>query len=192
MILCPKTHTRTPTNATKHLHCYKINKYNYYDYNKHNLISMSGYRLIAKHCTIVNVNAWQKKNYSTIQKQNSRNILTNRKINNNALVVEVIQMSWAHYMQLSWVVRLCTKMGFFNMSFFIKWAWQFIHHVSKERCAYGSHFRPQINQYANQNYTTLLGNNTTPVFLFGDCMTCHSKLLLAISLLKLSLSLAMS
>jgi len=33
--------------------------------------------------------------------------------------------------------------------------------------------------------------NTTPVFMFGDCMTCHSKLSFAISLLKLSSSLAM-
>ena len=35
------------------------------------------------------------------------------------------------------------------------------------------------------------GQNTSPVFLSGDCMTCHSKLSLAISLLKLSSSLAM-
>ena len=35
------------------------------------------------------------------------------------------------------------------------------------------------------------GQNTTPVFLFGDCMTFHSKLSLAISLFKLSSSLAM-
>ena len=35
------------------------------------------------------------------------------------------------------------------------------------------------------------GQNKTPVFLFGDCMTFHSKLSLAISLLKLSSSLAM-
>ena len=35
------------------------------------------------------------------------------------------------------------------------------------------------------------GQNTTPVFLFGDCMTFQSKLSLAISLLKLSSSLAM-
>jgi hypothetical protein len=35
--------------------------------------------------------------------------------------------------------------------------------------------------------------NTTPVFLFAQCMTCHSKLSLAISkcMLKLSSSLAM-
>jgi hypothetical protein len=33
------------------------------------------------------------------------------------------------------------------------------------------------------------GQNTTPVFLFGDCMSCHSKLSLAISLLKFSTSL---
>ena len=33
--------------------------------------------------------------------------------------------------------------------------------------------------------------NTSPVFLFGDCMTCHSKLRIAISLLKLSSSLVM-
>ena len=35
------------------------------------------------------------------------------------------------------------------------------------------------------------GQNTTPVFMFGDCMTFHSKLSLAISLLKISSSLAM-
>ena len=35
------------------------------------------------------------------------------------------------------------------------------------------------------------GQNTTAVFLFGDCMMFHSKLSLAISLLKLSSSLAM-
>ena len=35
------------------------------------------------------------------------------------------------------------------------------------------------------------GQNTTPVFLFGDCMTCHCKVSLAISLLKLSSSLSM-
>ena len=35
------------------------------------------------------------------------------------------------------------------------------------------------------------GQNTTPVFLFGDCITFHSKLSLAISLLKLSSSLTM-
>jgi len=35
------------------------------------------------------------------------------------------------------------------------------------------------------------GQNTTPVFMLGDCMTCHSKLSIAISLLKLSSSLAM-
>jgi hypothetical protein len=34
------------------------------------------------------------------------------------------------------------------------------------------------------------GQNTTPVFLFGDCMACHSKLSLAICLLKFSTSLA--
>jgi hypothetical protein len=34
------------------------------------------------------------------------------------------------------------------------------------------------------------GQNTTPVFLFGDCMACHSKLSLAISMLKFSTSLA--
>jgi len=47
--------------------------------------------------------------------QNSRNIFTNRKINNNALVVQVIQKSWAHYTQLSWVVR-CTKTGAFSLN----------------------------------------------------------------------------
>ena len=31
--------------------------------------------------------------------------------------------------------------------------------------------------------------NTIPVFMFGECMTCHSKLSMAISLLKLSSAL---
>ena len=35
------------------------------------------------------------------------------------------------------------------------------------------------------------GQNTYPVFMFVDCMTCHSKLSFAISLLKLSSSQAM-
>jgi len=63
MILCSKPHTPT----TKYLHCYKIYKCNNYEYNKQNLISMSGYRFTAQHCTIVNNNAQQKKNNSTIQ-----------------------------------------------------------------------------------------------------------------------------
>jgi hypothetical protein len=39
------------------------------------------------------------------KQQNSRTILTKRRINNNVLVVQVIQKSCAHYMQLSWAVR---------------------------------------------------------------------------------------
>jgi hypothetical protein len=35
------------------------------------------------------------------------------------------------------------------------------------------------------------GQNTYPVFMFVDCVTCHSKLSFAISLLKLSSSQAM-
>ena len=34
-----------------------IYKCNNYEYNKHNLISKSGYRFTAKHCTNVNINA---------------------------------------------------------------------------------------------------------------------------------------
>lgn len=34
------------------------------------------------------------------------------------------------------------------MFFFTQWIWEFIHHVSKKSCAYGSVFMPQINQYA--------------------------------------------
>ena len=41
------------------------------------------------------------------------------------------------------------------------------------------------------DFHTPAGQNTTPVFMFGDCMTCHSKLSIAISLLKLSSTLAM-
>ena len=112
--LCSKT-----THTTKHLHCYKIYKCNNYEYNKHTLISMSGYKFTAQHCTIVNINAWTKKKITVQYKQqNSRNMLTNRQIHNNALVVQVIQKSWAIYMQLSSAVRLCTKIGLFQQVFF--------------------------------------------------------------------------
>jgi len=40
------------------------------------------------------------------------------------------------------------------------------------------------------DFHNLVGQNATPVFLFGDCLTCHSELSLAISLLKFSTSLA--
>jgi hypothetical protein len=57
MTLCSNT-TNTPTHhTTKSLHCYKIYKYDNYEYNKHNLISKSGYSFTAQHCTIVNINA---------------------------------------------------------------------------------------------------------------------------------------
>jgi len=46
------------THTTKYLHCYNIYKCNNYEYNKHNLISKSGYRFIAQHCTNVNLKAW--------------------------------------------------------------------------------------------------------------------------------------
>jgi len=38
-----------------------IYKCNDYEYNKHNLIFKGGFRFTAQHCTIVNINAWQKK-----------------------------------------------------------------------------------------------------------------------------------
>jgi hypothetical protein len=62
----------------------------------------------------------------------------------------------------------------------------------KESCAQGSQFKPQNNQYAIHRlyFHNPAGQNTTPVLLFGDCMACHSKLSLAISLLKFSPSLA--
>jgi len=52
------------------------------------------------------------------KQQKSRSILTNRRINNNALVVQVIQKLRAHYMQLSWVVRICTKIVLFELVLF--------------------------------------------------------------------------
>jgi len=39
------------------------------------------------------------------------------------------------------------------------------------------------------NFHISAGQNTNPVLLFGDCMTCHCKLSLAIHLLKFSSSL---
>jgi hypothetical protein len=54
---------------------------------------MSEYRLTAQHYMPLFTSVHDKKNYSTIQKQNSINLLTNRRINNNALVVQVIQMT---------------------------------------------------------------------------------------------------
>ena len=59
MILCSKT-THTLTHTPKYLHCYKIYKCNSFEYNKHNLISVIGYRFTAQHCIIVNIHAWQK------------------------------------------------------------------------------------------------------------------------------------
>jgi len=82
-------HTHIHTHTTKYLHCYKIYKCNNYEYNK-----QVQYML-----------------------QNSRNIFTNRRINNNTLVIQVIQKSWAHYTQLSWVVR-CTKIGLLQQVLF--------------------------------------------------------------------------
>ena len=144
-----RVHTHTHRHTTKYLHCYKIYKCNNYEYKKHNLISKRGYRLTAQRCTNFNTNARAPPPQKKVQYklQNSRNVLTNRRINNNALVVQVIQKSWAHYMQLSWLVK-CTKTVCSNRCFFTKWAWQFIHYVSTESCVQGSHFRPQNNQYA--------------------------------------------
>ena len=42
---------KTPTQTLQNIH--KCN----YEYNKRNLISMSGYRFTAQHYTIVNINA---------------------------------------------------------------------------------------------------------------------------------------
>jgi hypothetical protein len=44
-----------------------IYKCNNYEYNKKNLLSMTGYIFTAQHCTIININARQEKNYCTIQ-----------------------------------------------------------------------------------------------------------------------------
>ena len=93
-VICSKTtHTHhTHIYTTKYLHCYMIYKCNNYEYIKQILISMSGYRFTAQHCIIVNINARQEKKITVQYKQqNSRNMLTNRRINNNTLVVQVIQ-----------------------------------------------------------------------------------------------------
>jgi hypothetical protein len=58
----------------------------------------------------------------------------------------------------------------------------------KESCAQGSQFRPQ-NNMQSIDFHNPAGQNTTPVFLFGDYMSCRSELSLAISLLKFSTSL---
>jgi hypothetical protein len=58
----------------------------------------------------------------------------------------------------------------------------------KESCAQG---RKTTNTQSTDFHNSA-GQNTTPVLLFGDCMVCHSKLSLAISLLKFSTSLAKS
>jgi len=59
----------------------------------------------AQHFTIVNVNAQhKKKNYSTLAMTHSRNILTNRRISDNAVAVTVI-------VQLSEALRLCRNMS---------------------------------------------------------------------------------
>ena len=59
------THTHTITQHT-HTHTHKhhkifplfnIYKYNIYEYNEHNLISKSGYRFVAQHCSNVNITA---------------------------------------------------------------------------------------------------------------------------------------
>ena len=58
MTLSSKT---THTNITKYSRCFKIHKCNNYEYNKHNLISMSGHRFTTQQCSIVNINARPKK-----------------------------------------------------------------------------------------------------------------------------------
>ena len=86
----------THTHTTKYLHCYKNEKCNNYEYNKHNLICRSGYRFTAQHHTKVNIKKLQHK------VQNSRNILKNRRKNNNALVVQVIQVTSTFYSIKLW------------------------------------------------------------------------------------------
>jgi len=48
---------------------------------------------------------------SAIKTTDSRNILSKRRISDNATVVEVIQKSLAQYVQRSGAVRLCSKIS---------------------------------------------------------------------------------
>jgi hypothetical protein len=73
-------------------------------------------------------------------------------------------------------VRLCRKISLLHRCVFTKWTWQFVQCISKECSAYSSHFSPKINQYVTYILPLLLANNTVLAFLFGDSMTCHSKL----------------
>jgi len=96
----------------------KIYKCNNYEYNKHNLISVSGHRFTALHFTLVNINARQKKPYNT-HNRIPEIYLRSSRINNNVLVVQVIQNSSAHYKKLSWAKKLCTNLGLFQQVLFL-------------------------------------------------------------------------
>jgi len=60
-----RNHTHTHTHH-KIFALLQDQQFNNYEYNKHNPLTISGYRFTAQHCTIVNVNK-QQKIYSTIQ-----------------------------------------------------------------------------------------------------------------------------
>ena len=61
--------------------------------NTTNITFKSDYRFTDQQCTTVNINAQQQEIRVQYKQQNSRNTLTNGRINNNALVVHVIQKS---------------------------------------------------------------------------------------------------
>ena len=175
MMLCSYT---KHTNTTKYLHCYKIYKCNNYEYKKRNLISRSGYRFTAQHRTKVNIKKVQYK------VQNSRNILTNILSCTDHTKV----MSTLHAIKLGGEVVCKDRSVSTGASSLNGHDGSYIMSAKKAVLKVPTLGRKSTNMQL-PDFLTLVANNTTPLFLFGDCMTSHSKLSLAISLLKLSSSL---